>query len=176
MCASLRSRVRLSSDAGSIVMRYQARPVLTLCIALLPIPSSRAIRSMPIPSARSARARAATASDGRPNRFPCAFGCARDGQARRFRRIEPLGMPGPVPAPGPGKHCQPLDDRAGPDHQRALSGQDRPAPAPHRTVMVIRSDMTGLSCGIWVQSPRTSCRVWRPAGRETRASVWPLPK
>src|SRR5262252_3129693 len=44
------------------------------------------------------------------------------------------------------------------------------------TVTVIVSDITGGTCGMWLQSPSTSCSVCSPGGSVTIASVWPPPK
>ena len=46
----------------------------------------------------------------------------------------------------------------------------------YRTVIVIGSDITGGTCGMWVQSASSSCSVCLPFGNVTRASVWPPPK
>ena len=47
--------------------------------------------------------------------------------------------------------------------------------AAHFTVMVMISDITGGSCGMWLQLPSTSCSVCCPGGSVTMASVWPPP-
>lgn len=44
------------------------------------------------------------------------------------------------------------------------------------TVILIRSDMTGGTCGTWVQSASTSCNVCVPGESVMVASVCPFPK
>lgn len=46
----------------------------------------------------------------------------------------------------------------------------------YSTLMVMTSDCTGGSCGMWLRSPNTACSVCLPGGNSSVASVWALPK
>jgi len=44
------------------------------------------------------------------------------------------------------------------------------------TVMVIRRDITGGSCGMCIRSPMINCKVCLPGASSIVVSVWPPPK
>ena len=60
--------------------------------------------------------------------------------------------------------------RPGRDDRDAVE-QPPGAVPPYSTVTVIRSDMIGGLCGMWLQSASTSCRVCVPAGSSSVTSV-----
>jgi hypothetical protein len=59
---------------------------------------------------------------------------------------------------------------------RLFNQKLRSAAVLYSTVTVMRSDITGVLCGIWVQSPSTSWSVCCPLDKLIVVSVWPLPK
>ena len=58
---------------------------------------------------------------------------------------------------------------------QALSGAGRVGIA-YLTVMVIRRDITGGSCGMCIRSPMINCKVCLPGASSIVVSVWPPPK
>ena len=85
------------------------------------------------------------------------------GGAGRAPSLKPSGS-----RPRPGRKS---GASAAPARESQAPGGSAPGASAYSTVIVIFSDSTGGSCGIWFWSARSSCSVWVPGGSSRVTSV-----